>query len=65
MGVTETSATMASGTCSSHAANSSKLTVDVFNDIFKCLEPEVEIVSFEVSIACEPAFGPRLTMMRL
>lgn len=49
MGVTETSATMATETCSSHVDNSSKLTVDVFNDIFKCVEPEIEIMSFEVS----------------
>lgn len=49
MGVTETSPTMATGTGSGHSgSHSSKLTLDVFNDIFKCVEPEIEIVSFEV-----------------
>lgn len=59
MGVTETSATMATETCSSHVGISSKLTVDVFNDIFKCVEPEIEIMSFEVSIKW-PQFIPKL-----
>lgn len=59
MGVTETSATMATETCSSHVGISSKLTVDVFNDIFKCVEPEIEIMSFEVSIEW-PQFIPKL-----
>lgn len=44
MGITETPQ-MAVSVC----IDSSKITLDLFAGIFKCIEPEVQIDSFEVS----------------